>query len=103
MADKKIQKEASKIFSFEELKTFKEIKRLSASSKNTFDNTILMLFKMVGNNKMKMKNIKMAQLSFFVKEFFREIKLTKKNEKTIRTKTIACFKLFLEVKTTSET
>ncbi len=60
IAERKIQKEASNIFSFEEFKVFKEINLRKASNKNTFDNTILVLSNIVGNKRMNTKKIRIA-------------------------------------------
>ena len=60
IAERKTQKEASKIFSLGEFKVFKETNRRKANNKNTFDNTILVLSNMVGNKSRNTKNIRMA-------------------------------------------
>ena len=60
IAERKIQNEASKIFSLGEFNVFKETSLRKADNKNTFDNTILMLFNMVGNKSMNIKKIRIA-------------------------------------------
>ena len=60
IAERKIQKDASNIFSFGEFKVFKETNLLKASNKNTFDNTIFVSSNMVGNKRMNTKKIRIA-------------------------------------------
>ena len=59
-AEKKIQKDASKIFSFGEFNVRSEINLLKANKRKKLDNTILQFSKIPGNIKTKIKNKRMA-------------------------------------------